>query len=114
MELEFLVTICLGYGDGGDVEITETVTEEEFELLKQCCREDDEISEFEGLEDLYERVCRAALEESGYCGPEDDEDSEEDDNEYDDYNDYDEYDDASCIVSMPDAVYDAVDGEEKD
>ena len=43
--LDFPVTVCLGRGDGGNVEVTVEVTDEEFELLKQCCREDGEISD---------------------------------------------------------------------
>jgi hypothetical protein len=41
VELEFWVTICLGNGDGGDVAVTLDVTDDEYELLKQCCRDDE-------------------------------------------------------------------------
>ena len=93
-ELDFLVTICLGYGDGGDVIVTTEVSEEEYELLKQCCLEDSEIEEFEGLEALYERVVEAAKDESECCEPDDEEDIE--------------YDDAYYTVAIPDEIYDAV------
>ena len=64
MKLEFWVTICLGHGDGGDVAVMLDVTDAEYELLKQCCRDDEEIEGYEGLEDLYERVVAAAKDES--------------------------------------------------
>lgn len=48
--LEFLVTICLGGGDGGDVCVDVDVTDEEFELLKECCREGSDIEGYDGLE----------------------------------------------------------------
>ena len=41
MKLEFWVTICLGHGDGGDVAVEVDVSDKEYELLKQCCRDDD-------------------------------------------------------------------------
>lgn len=94
MELEFWVTICLGHGDGGDVVVTMDVTAEEYELLKQCYRDDEEIEGYEGLEDLYERVVAAAKDESECC-------------ELDDCEDID-YDDASYTVVIPDKIYNEV------
>lgn len=96
--LEFWVTICLGHGDGGDVMVTVDVTEEEYNLLQECCREDLEIADFEGLENLHERVIDAAVEESEACAP----------NGEDDIN----YDDASYMVAMPDEIYAEVQSEE--
>ena len=84
MELEFWVTICLGHGDGGDV------ARKEYELLKQCCRDEEDIECYEGLEDLYERVVAAAKDESECCEPEDGEDID--------------YDDASYTVTIPDKI----------
>ena len=89
-ELEFWVTICLGNGDGGDVAVTLDVTDAEYELLKQCCREDEDIDGFEGLEDLYERIVATARDESECCEPDDCEDMS--------------YDDASYIVAIPDKI----------
>jgi hypothetical protein len=98
MELEFWVTICLGHGDGGDVTVTIEVTDEEYELLKQCCREDEEIDGFEGLEALYERVVDYAKGESECCEPDDCEDID--------------YDDAYYRVAMPDEIYEQVNAED--
>lgn len=98
MELEFWVTICLGHGDGGDVAITLNVTDVEYELLKQCCRDDEEIEGYEGLEDLYERVVAAAWDESECCEPDDCEDID--------------YDDASYTVAIPDVIYNEVQEED--
>ena len=94
MELEFWVTICLGHGDGGDVTVTIDVTDEEYELLKQCCRDDEEIEGYEGLEDLYERVVAAAKDKSECCEPDDCEDID--------------YDEAYYTVAMPQVIYDEV------
>lgn len=63
-ELEFHVTVCLGRGDGGDVCVSVPVSDEEYELLKQCCREDCEPCDCEGLEDLCSRVEEAAIDEA--------------------------------------------------
>ena len=98
MELEFWVTICLGHGDGGDVTITIDVTDEEYELLKQCCREYEDIDSFEGLENLYERIVAAAKDESEYCEPDDEDDID--------------YDDAYYTVAMPQVIYNEVQEED--
>ena len=98
MELEFLVTICLGQGDGGDVTVTIDVTDEEYELLKQCCREYEDIGSFEGLENLYERIVAAAKDESEYCEPDDEDDID--------------YDDAYYTVAMPQVIYNEVQEED--
>ncbi len=94
MELEFWVTICLGNGDGGDVAVTLDVTDAEYELLKQCCREDEDIDGFKGLEDLYERIAEAARDESERCEPDDCEEID--------------YDEASYTVAIPDIIYNEV------
>ncbi len=98
MELEFWVTICLGHGDGGDVTVTIDVTDEEYELLKQCCREYEDIGSFEGLENLYERIVAAAKDESEYCEPDDEDDID--------------YDDASYTVAIPEVIYNEVQEED--
>ena len=94
MELEFWVTICLGHGDGGDVAVTADVSRKEYELLKQCCRDDEEIEGYEGLENLYERVISAAKDESECCEPDDCEDID--------------YADASHTVAIPGKIYNEV------
>ena len=74
MELEFWVTIYFGHGDGGDVVVTIDVSNEEYELLKQCCRDDEEVEGYKGLGDLYDHVVVAAKDESESCKPDDCED----------------------------------------
>ncbi len=95
-KLEFTVAICLGHGDGGDICVDIEVTNKEYKLLKECCREGEEIESFEGLEDLYERIVAEARSESEFFDPED--------------CDID-YDNASYGVEMPDEIYDAVEDE---
>lgn len=97
MELEFWVTVCLGHGDGGDVAVTVDVSQKEYKLLKKCCREDEEIDGYEGLEALYERVVTATKDESECCGPDDCEDID--------------YDDVTYIVAIPDVIHDEVSAE---
>jgi hypothetical protein len=94
MELEFWVTICLGHGDGGDVAVTLDVTDAEYELLKKCCRENEDFDGFKGLEDLYERIAAAARDESECCEPDDCEEID--------------YDEASYTVAIPDIIYNEV------
>lgn len=95
--LEFPVTICLGGGDGGEVAFDVEVTDEEFELLKKCCREDIEgIDSYEGLEDLYQRVIAEARGESEFNDPEDC---------------YIDYDDANYFVDMPYEIYQIIEAE---
>ena len=105
-EVEFTVTLCCGHGDGGDVCVKVDVTDEEYELMKQCCREDEEIDGYDGLEDLIERVEAEAKGEDSACsvGLQDDEDED----------DYNMYDDISCMVWMPSEISDIVDSEYDD
>ena len=92
-KLEFTVSICLGHGDGGDILVELDVTNKEYKLLKECCRENEEIESFEGLEELYKRIVAEARGESEFCDP--------DDCDID-------YDDADYVVEFPDEIYDAV------
>lgn len=98
MELEFWVTICLGHGDGGDVAVILDVSNAEYERLKQCCRDDEEIEGYEGLENLYERVVAAARDESECCEPDDCEDID--------------YDDVSYTIAIPDEMINEVQEED--
>ena len=88
MYLKFRVSVCLGRGDGGDVVVSENVTEKELELLKKCRESNDEICGYPGLEDLYDNICSSAIDEA---------------RSYDYENDA-LYDDASCLVSFPDGI----------
>ena len=63
MKLDFPVTICLGRGDGGDVSVEIDVTKEEFDLLVEACEDGGEMSEYDTLSDLYERIVSAAPDE---------------------------------------------------
>lgn len=91
MELEFWVTIDLGPHRSGDTLVTTSVSDEEYELLKQCCRDHRKIEGYAGLEDLYERVVSQAKDESECCEPDDCEDID--------------YEDASYIVAIPDNIH---------
>ena len=104
-EVEFQVTLCYGGGDGGDICVTVDVTDEEYELLKQCCREDEDISDYEELEDLVARIEAEAKGEDYACRPDSSEDEDEDDYEED-------YDDVTCMIQLPDEIYDLINEEE--
>ena len=93
MELEFWVTIDLGPHRNGDMAVTVAVSKKEYNLLKRCCREDEEIDAFEGLEKLCQRIIEAVKEESSFF----DEDTEDVD-----------LDDSSYTIAMPDEILDAV------
>ncbi len=86
--LDFPVTLCLESGDEEDVTATVDVSEEEYQLLKECCRDGEEPDAFDGLEDLCRRVEEAAREES-------------------------DGDVKSCIIGMPDEIYGAADEDEE-
>ncbi len=89
-EMEFHVTVCLGGGDGGDVCVSVSVSDEEYELLKKCCLEDCEPCDCEGLEDLCSRVEEAAIDEAESIGAEFAQDVD--------------CDSASCFFGVPDEI----------
>lgn len=90
-KLEFTVSICLGGGYGGDICVEVEVTDKEYELLKKCCREGEEIESFKGLKPLYKRIVAAARDESEDFDPED----------------------ADYGIEIPDEVYEAVESEDE-
>ncbi len=100
--LEFTVTMCLGYGDGGDVCVTVDVTEKEYELLKQCCRDEIDIYDCGELEDLCSRIEAEARSENDFImsGLGDDEEMD--------------YDSISYMIDIPDEIYESVEEEEED
>ena len=102
MYIEFTVTVCLGRGDGGDVCVDVSVSDEEYELLLQCCREDRDIGSYDGLSDLCRRIEEAAQSENESCMYEFGYDEEID------------YSTASYMISMPDEIIRAVEEEEED
>lgn len=61
--LTFRVTVCLGWGDGGDVDVTVSVTPKQFELLKECYREGEDFDRRPGLKRLYKTICSYARDE---------------------------------------------------
>lgn len=86
--LDFPVTLCLESSDEEDVTATVDVTEEEYQLLKECCLNNEEIASFDGLEGLCRHVEEAAREES-------------------------DGDVESCIIGMPDEIYGAAEEDEE-
>lgn len=90
--IEFPVTVCMGHGDGGDVLVEVPVPKEEFVKLLDCCREDSEISDCEGLKDLVSRIESAAADEAETA-------AEELDDELD-------CSEVSCIISFPEDILD--------
>lgn len=103
ISLDFDVTVCLGGGDGGDVSVTVDVTKEEYELLKQCCREYEDIDSYDGLEELCKRIIKEAEAENDYC--------------MENYSDSDEeidYGSVSFMISMPSEIQNEIDEEEEE
>lgn len=97
---DFEVTLCLGGGDGGDVLVNVDVTEEEYELLKKCYRDDIGVCDCDGLEDLCQRVEEAAKDENEFCMADLDVDEEID------------YNSISYMISIPAEVAEEVDEED--
>lgn len=98
MKLEFWITVCLGGGDGGDITVNVDVTEEEYELLVQCSREEDEIDMYAGLENLCERIREAAADEVDSCNAE--------------FGIEEDYSDADYAIQMPDCIWQAAHADE--
>ena len=63
MKLEFNVSISVGHGTG-ETSVEVDVTKKEYKLLKECYENGDEIEEFDGLENLCEKILEAVREES--------------------------------------------------
>lgn len=93
--IEFPVTVCMGYGDGGDVLVDVPVTSEEFIELLNCYREDSEISDCENLESLVSRIESATADEAEALAE-----------EFDDKLDRSE---ASYIIAFPEDISDIAD-----
>ena len=87
MELDFIVTICLGDGRNGDIEVSADVSEEEYALLVDCYNDGEDIENCDGLEDLYSRIVSAAKDEIEFFNGED----------FD-------YDDVTFFIDLPDEV----------
>ena len=87
MELDFIVTICLGDGRNGDIEVSTDVSKKEFALLVDCYNDGEDIESCEGLEDLYGRIVSAAKDEIEFFNGED----------FD-------YDDITFAIELPDEV----------
>lgn len=88
MILKFRVSVCLGGGDGGDVIVSEHVTEKQLEKLKICKENDYDFGNYYGLKMLYSSICRSAIEEAKSY----------------DYENAKLYSGATCIVSFPDGI----------
>ena len=100
MELTFWVTVCLGRGDGGDITVDVDVTDEEYALLVQCSREEEEIDGYDGLEDLCERIKEAAADEVDSCNAE--------------FGIEEDYSDAGFMIQMPDVIWEAAHEDDDD
>lgn len=97
MNMKFIVTQCLGGGDGGDVEVEVEVTEEDIEAMKDLVREQDGDGDYfpDYCEALYEKIkSEAAFSEDG--------------EEYDE-----EADDTYYRVTVPQEIFDAVEEEDE-
>ena len=93
MDLDFLVTLCVSGINSNQSAVSIHVNDEEWDLLKDCCRVGGNIDCFEGLENLYVRICAKALGEGVFLLSE-----ENDSSPY-------------CAVSIPHAIYEEVDAE---
>ena len=88
MYLKFRVIVCTCGGDGGDVIVSEFVTDKQLERLKICKENDYDFGFYPGLKRLYSSICRSAIEEA---------------KSYDHENAA-LYKSASCMVSFPDEI----------
>lgn len=87
------MTIDLGARRNGDITVTVNVSKKEYSLLKHCCRDDESINSFDGLEKLYQRIIEAVKDESDFF-------IEDNDNV--------DFDDACYSVAMLEEIYDAI------
>lgn len=90
--ITFWVGVCLCRGDGGDVMVDIKVTDEEYETILECCRNEEDIDECKKLSALRSRIVAAAETEAASC----DEDS-----------DIDYHTDVWYVVQMPDEIREA-------
>ncbi len=98
--MEFTVMLYYGGGDGGEICVDADVSDKEYELLKECCRNDDEMEDFEGLEDLCERIEAEARGENDFIMSDDEE-----------YDPDEENDILGCSIYIPQEIYDAIEEE---
>lgn len=68
--MEFMVTICLGGGDGGDVCVDVALKGNEYETLGECVRSGCDIEGYPGLGALCGRIEEAAMAERDYSAGE--------------------------------------------
>lgn len=92
-EVSFWVGVCLGRGDSGEVLVDIKVSDEEYDSLVECCRNEVEIADCLALADLRSRIVDAAIAEAASCDTE---------------SDIDYRTDAWYIVQMPDELRDMV------
>ena len=83
----------MGARRNGDITVTVNVSKMEYSLLKCCCRDDESINSFDGLEKLYQRIIEAVKDESDFF-------IEDNDNV--------DFDDACYSVAMLEEIYDAI------
>lgn len=93
MELDFWATIDLGPHRNADITVTVNISKKEYSLLKRCCRDDESIDSFDGLEKLYQRIIEAVKDESDFFIEDDDDVA---------------FDEACYSVAIPDEIYDAI------
>lgn len=91
-EISFWVGVCLGRGDGGNVMVDIEITDDEYEALVQCSRDDEDIDGCEAIFDLRARIVAAA--ETAAAS-------------YDEYSDIDYHTDVWYVVQMPDEIWEA-------
>ena len=89
--MRFIVTECLGGGDGGDVEVEVLVTAEEIDQMKELVREEG------GDEDYFPEYCPSLFEKIKAELQEDEDDGS----------------DVYYKVQVPDSIYEAVEKEDE-
>lgn len=91
-EISFWVGVCLGRGDSGDVMVDIDVSEDEYNALLDCCRNEGEIDECKKLSFLRSRIVAAAETEAA---------------SYDEESAIDYHTDVWYVVQMPDEIREA-------
>ncbi|MBQ1269261.1 MAG: hypothetical protein II368_05950 [Clostridia bacterium] len=102
-ELEFMVNVYLGGGEGGEISVSVSVSDKEYKMLKECYKAEEDIENWEGLEPLCERIFDAA--------------KEEDESLWDEYADeedgFDDYDRSYSITEFPSEIIEECDEDDE-
>ena len=102
IKLEFCVTVWCDRKPIEEDEVYVAVTDEEYHLLKECCRNNKDMNAFEGLESLNVRIVEQLRADFAAIEREEDEEVPDIDYEAADY-----------TIEIPDVIYDEIRTDDK-